>query len=90
MDYVCIIDVVKLLEVMVGNIVFIVELLRNIFIDLFDNVIWEKMKVFFVNFIKKLIMLFLKYCILRILNVFFRVIIMVIIVILVIIIGILF
>ncbi|XP_003404495.2 adhesion G protein-coupled receptor F4 [Loxodonta africana] len=44
LDYACIIDVVKSSEATSGNIAFIVELLKNISIDLSDNVTQEKMK----------------------------------------------
>ncbi|XP_003789298.2 adhesion G protein-coupled receptor F4 [Otolemur garnettii] len=43
-DYACIVDVVKASEATSGNIAFIVELLKNISIDLSDNVTREKMK----------------------------------------------
>ncbi|KAM6185135.1 adhesion G protein-coupled receptor F4 [Rhynchocyon petersi] len=44
LDYACIIDAVKSSEATSGNIAFIVELLKNISIDLSDNVDQEKMK----------------------------------------------
>ncbi|XP_006860595.1 PREDICTED: probable G-protein coupled receptor 115 [Chrysochloris asiatica] len=43
-DYACIVDAVKSSETTSGNIAFIVELLKNISIDLSDNVTGEKMK----------------------------------------------
>ncbi|XP_007934482.1 adhesion G protein-coupled receptor F4 [Orycteropus afer afer] len=44
LDYACIIDAVKSSEATSGNIAFIVELLKNISINLSDNVNREKMK----------------------------------------------
>ncbi|KAM9233255.1 LOW QUALITY PROTEIN: adhesion G protein-coupled receptor F4-like [Dugong dugon] len=44
LDYGCIINVVKSSEATSGNIAFIVELLKNISIDLSDSVTQEKMK----------------------------------------------